>query len=126
MDKEYEDGLCHNQDKVWQFTFLGDSSNIWTKEKDYQVSQPSVVQTHFPLTQAKRGDRLYIVAINAEGEMTYRLEKMGLLVGTELKVLSNNPSGSTIVAVENKNIGLGANPAKNIIVSSITTIRARI
>ncbi|MGD1806464.1 FeoA family protein [Dapis sp. BLCC M126] len=78
---------------------------------------------NFPLTQAKRGDRLCIVAINAEGDMTRRLKKMGLVVGVELEVLSHNPSGSKIVAVENHNIGLESNPAKNIIVSSITTVR---
>jgi len=54
--------------------------------------------------------------------MTRRLEKMGLVAQIELKVLSNNPSGSTIVAVENQNIGLGSNPARNISVSSITKI----
>ncbi len=124
MEKKYEDSSCQNVDKkekAWGFTFLGDSSYISEKENDYEAAQPSVVETNFPLTQAKRGDRLCIVAINAESEMTRRLEKMGLVVGVELKVLSNNPSGSKIVALENQNIGLGSNPARNIIVSSITT-----
>ncbi len=126
MEKEYEYSSCPNVDKkekAWGFTFLGDSSYIWEKENDDEVAQPSVVQTNFPLTQAKRGDRLCIVTINAEADMTRRLEKMGLVAGVELEVLSNNPSGSTIVAVENRNIGLGSNPASNIIVSSITIIR---
>ncbi len=126
MEKKYEDDSCQNVDKkqkAWEFTFLGNSNYIWEKENNYEVAQPSVVQTNFPLTQAKRGDRLCIVAINAEGDMTRRLKKMGLVVGVELEVLSHNPSGSKIVAVENQNIGLGSNPAKNIIVSSITTIR---
>ncbi len=126
MEQKYEDSSCQNIDekeKPWKFTFLGDSSNIREKEKDYQVSQASIVQTNFPLTQAKRGDRLCIVAINTESDMTRRLKKMGLFAGIEVKVVSNNSSGSTIVAVENHNIGLGSNPARNIIVSSITTIR---
>ncbi|MGD1700086.1 FeoA family protein [Dapis sp. BLCC M229] len=125
MEKKYEDSLCKNVDKkekAWEFTFLGDSSYISEKEKDHEVAQPSVAETNFPLTQAKRGDRLCIVAINAEGDMTRRLKKMGLVVGVELEVLSHNPSGSKIVAVERQNIGLGSNPARNIIVSSITTI----
>ncbi|MGK7922992.1 MAG: ferrous iron transport protein A [Trichodesmium sp.] len=121
MEKEYQDNLCNNQDQVWKFTFIGDSSNIQKKEKDYQVFPSSVVQTNFSLTQAKRGDRLCIVAINLEGDMTRRLKKMGLVVGVEVEVVSNNSSGSTIVKVENKNIGLGANPAENIIVSSLNT-----
>lgn len=126
MEKKYEDSSCQNIDekeKPWKFTFLGDSSYISEKENDYEIAQPSVIQSNFPLTQAKRGDRLYIVSINAEGDMTRRLKKMGLFAGIEVKVVSNNSSGSTIVAVENHNIGLGSNPARNIIVSSITTIR---
>lgn len=125
MEKKYEDSSCQNIDekeKPWKFTFLGDSSYISEKENDYEIAQPSVIQSNFPLTQAKRGDRLYIVSINAEGDMTRRLKKMGLVAGIEVKVVSNNSSGSTIVAVENHNIGLGSNPARNIIVSSITTI----
>ncbi len=122
MKKKYEDRSWQNIDKkekAWGFTFLGESSYISEKENDYEIAQPSVVQTNFPLTQAKRGDRLCIVFINAEGDMTRRLEKMGLVVGIEVEVVSNNPSGSTIVAVKNQNIGLGSNPARNIIVSSI-------
>ncbi|NES03282.1 MAG: hypothetical protein F6K22_10755 [Okeania sp. SIO2F4] len=83
MEKKYEDDSCQNVDKkqkAWEFTFLGDSNYIWEKENNYEVAQPSVVQTNFPLTQAKRGDRLCIVAINAEGDMTRHLEKMGLVV----------------------------------------------
>ncbi|GGA40453.1 FeoA family protein [Okeania sp. KiyG1] len=125
MDKKYEDRSKHNvekKEKAWEFTFLGDSNYIELKEENsYQTLKENyqqAVETNFPLTQAKRGDRLHIVNINAIGEMARRLKKMGLFVGVELEVISNSSSGSVIVAVGNQNIGLGLNPASNIIVSA--------
>ncbi|WP_287521138.1 FeoA family protein [Okeania sp. SIO2C2] len=125
MDKKYEDRSKHNvekKEKAWEFTFLGDSNYIeLKKENNYHTLKKNyqqVVETNFPLTQAKRGDRLRIVTINAIDEMAHRLKKMGLVVGVELEVISSNASGSVIVAVGNHNIGLGINPASNIIVSA--------
>ncbi|WP_293085733.1 FeoA family protein [Okeania sp. SIO3B5] len=125
MDKKYEDKSEFNVDKKekpWGFTFLGDSNNIELEEENnyhtLKENYQQVLETTFPLTQAKRGDRLHIITINAIGEMAHRLKKMGLIVGVELEVISNNPSGSVIVAVGDRNIGLGLNPASNIIVSA--------
>ncbi|NEP79282.1 MAG: ferrous iron transport protein A [Okeania sp. SIO3C4] len=125
MDKEYEDKSKSNVDKkekAWEFTFLGDSNYIeLKKENNYQTLKENyqqAVETNFPLTQAKRGDRLHIITIDATDEIASRLKKMGLVVGVEIEVISNNPSGSVIVAVGERNIGLGLNPASNIIVCS--------
>ncbi|NET16170.1 MAG: ferrous iron transport protein A [Okeania sp. SIO1H6] len=125
MDKKYENMSEDNVDKkqkAWGFTFLGDSTYIGLKKENngqiIQENYQQVVETNFPLTQAKRGDRLHIITINAIGEMAGRLKKMGLVVGVELEVISNNPSGSVIVAIGNHNVGLGLNPASNIIVSA--------
>ncbi|NES76558.1 MULTISPECIES: FeoA family protein [Okeania] len=126
MDKKYEDRSESNnverKEKAWEFTFLGDSNYIELKEENnhhtLKETYQQVVETNFPLTQAKRGDRLHIITINAIDEMDSRLKKMGLVVGVELEVISNNPSGSVIVAVGDRNIGLGLNPASDIIVCS--------
>ncbi|NEQ74184.1 MAG: ferrous iron transport protein A [Okeania sp. SIO2C9] len=125
MDKKYEDMSEYNVDKkqkAWGFTFLGDSNYIGLKKENYcqiiQENYQQAVETNFPLTQAKRGERLHIITINAIDEMARRLKKMGLVVGVEIEVISNNPSGSVIVAVGDRNIGLGLNPASNIIVSA--------
>ncbi|NEP42960.1 MAG: ferrous iron transport protein A [Okeania sp. SIO2G4] len=125
MDQKYEDKSKSNVDKnekAWEFTFLGDSNYIELKEENnhhtLKETYQQVVETNFPLTQAKRGDHLHIITINAIDEMARSLKKMGLVVGVELEVISNNPSGSVIVAVGDRNIGLGLNPASNIIVSA--------
>ncbi|MGB3513705.1 MAG: FeoA family protein [Microcoleaceae cyanobacterium] len=126
MDKEYRDSSCQNLDgkvKLWEFTFLGDTNDIESEENNNDVkvndiSQLSVVETNFPLTKARRGDRLNIVKINALADMARRLQKMGLLPGVEIEVISNNPSGSVIVALNHHHIGLGSNPASKIMVSS--------
>ena len=128
MDKEYRGSSYQNLDgkvKVWEFTFLGETNHI-KAEKDnddttfHETSELSVVETNFPLTKARRGDRLHIIKINALGDIACRLEKMGLLPGVEIEVISNNPSGSVIVALKNNHIGLGSNPASKIIVSAKT------
>ena len=107
---------------VWQFTFLGDTSYIESEKyhnnQTVQEIAQEVVENNFPLTKSRRGDRLNIVKINALGEMARRLQKMGLLCGVELEVISDNPSGSVIVAVKNYHIGLDSNLASKIIVSS--------
>ena len=128
MDKEYEDRSKYNvgkKQKGWGFTFLGESNYIELKEENnyhtIKENYQQVIETNFPLTQAKRGDRLQIITINAIGEMARRLKKMGLVVGVELEVISNSSSGSVIVTVGNQNIGLGLNPASNIIVSAKMT-----
>lgn len=126
MDKEYRRSSSQQIDgkqKEWRFTFLGDTKQIGSEtdnndETIRETSQLSVVETNFPLTKAKRGDRLHIVRMNASGDMARRLQKMGLIRGVEVEVISNNPSGSVIVAVGNNHIGLGFNPASKIIVSS--------
>ncbi|MDJ0554726.1 MAG: FeoA family protein [Microcoleaceae cyanobacterium MO_207.B10] len=133
MDRKYsdrsngaeDDRSCENLDakvKLWRFTFLGDTHQIESEDENnnrmVNVLTPSVVETNFPLTKAKRGDRLSIVKINALGDIARRLQKMGLVPKVEIEVISKNPSGSVIVAVNNHHIGLGSNPASKIIVSS--------
>ncbi|NJO19593.1 MAG: ferrous iron transport protein A, partial [Spirulinaceae cyanobacterium RM2_2_10] len=65
------------------------------------------------LAEAEVGDRLCVVALNC-GESNRRLHGMGLTVGCELQVVSRTVSGSVIVGLGDRQLGLAAEIASRI------------
>ena len=49
--------------------------------------------------------------------MIYRLSKMGLTKGSEIRVISKTKSGSVIVCLQDEQIGLGAGMAERVMVA---------
>lgn len=103
------------QRKGWQFTFFGETTP--KKEKQQEKINQKSINSCFPLGVATVGESLWIVGMESK-EASNRLLAMGLIPGTELKVVSSTPSGSVIVAVKNNRIGLNAGMAQNILVST--------
>jgi ferrous iron transport protein A len=88
------------------FDFKGETNNVSTTE---------LSNSAYPLSQARIGQAVWIVGFGQKGGVK-RLLGMGLAPGMKLMVISSQPSGSVIVALENQRIGLGAEMAQKILV----------
>ena len=73
-------------------------------------------ETTLPLAKTKAGDRVWIVGVE-ESRKTSRLLDFGLIDGAELQVISCLSSGSVIVDLQGRHLGLGANTACQILVT---------
>ncbi|AMW29164.1 MULTISPECIES: ferrous iron transport protein A [Arthrospira] len=113
---------CFDGGSSWSgFTYLKDNTGhdrtiSESPESLVVVGKPSTPGA-FALSEAKVGDRLYIVALNCAGGNT-RLMGMGLMPGVELNVISSTTSGSVIIALGDHRLGLGADMAENIQVAT--------
>lgn len=106
-------GVSVNQ--TWQkFSFFCDAPETSTKQ------QPKIEDNTnadlFPLSCLKVGDRVSVVAFRTL-ECIESLVKIGLTPGVEMTVLSNTDSGSVIVKLAGKCVGLGADTAYNVMVT---------
>lgn len=105
----------HGSGKAWEFTFVGETP---TKLNTWGNNQGELgIQQVFPLSTTKVGDRLVVTGIQSERSMVYRLNNMGLTVGCEVQVISKTTSGSVIICIQNKEIGLGVAMADRVIVA---------
>ena len=77
-------------------------------------------KTTLPLAKTKAGDRVWIVGFK-DGNVS-RLLDFGLVCGAELQVISCLSSGSVIVDLQGRHLGLGANTACQILVTKEPTI----
>ena len=102
----------------WGFTFLGGSEDAGQELKDLaKLEEESGDGLSFSLSEARVGDRLWIVGFRDRGDKG-RLLAMGLHPGKEIEVISTAPGGSVIVAIQNNRIGVDGGMAKKIMVSS--------
>jgi Fur family ferric uptake transcriptional regulator len=72
---------------------------------------------NLPLILAARGERVRIVKITGGRELRARLADMGLSEGICLEVISNMPSGPSIVALQGSRLAIAVGMAQQIIVS---------
>ncbi|MEJ2689104.1 MAG: transcriptional repressor [Deltaproteobacteria bacterium] len=68
--------------------------------------------TTLPLVLAAQGEKVKVVALSGGREARKRLTDMGLAPGVCLQVISNNPSGPFIVAINEARLALGAGIAQ--------------
>ena len=104
----------HRRRKGRLFSYWG--GNVDFEEETDKVSATKLSGSVSPLSQARTGYSVWIVGFGQKGGVK-RLLGMGLAPGMKLEVISSQPSGSVIVAVENQRIGLGAGMADKILVS---------
>ncbi|NJL02154.1 MAG: ferrous iron transport protein A [Spirulinaceae cyanobacterium SM2_1_0] len=105
-DESTKNGAKQAQAATWRgFTYLGVSSL-------QEASRPLAAGSR-TLAEADVGDRLCIVALNC-GESNRRLHGMGLTVGCELQVISQTGTGSVIVSLGDRQLGLAAEIASRI------------
>lgn len=70
-----------------------------------------------PLCYAANGERVRIVQMRGGREVQARLGDMGLAVGTCLEIISNNPSGPSIVAFKDTRLAINSGIAQKIMVA---------
>ena len=111
MNRNHQHRQRNRQHQDWGFTFLGGTRSSGELERQAESSLAS-----FPLSEAESGSQVWIVGYRGKAGIR-RLLGMGLTPGTKLQVISSQPSGSTIVAIDDNRMGLGAGMAEKIMVS---------
>lgn len=101
--------------KGWGFDFFSDSSETQTENEQPRENLNN--NEHYPLSQTHVGQSVWIVGFVGHGGMG-RLLGMGLTPGIQVQVISAQPSGSVLVAIQDNRIGVGAGMAQKILVSN--------
>ena len=119
------------------FTFYGETPSAVTESDKIFNSQQAIGQGYydrpsnrqglnhcteedlgsFPLAIAHPGDRLFILHLKGSEAMQGYLMNMGLSPGKEIQVVSLTDTGSAIVSMGDRQLGLGAAQAHQIIVT---------
>lgn len=103
-------GQRQQQHRGWGFSFFGETPEAIAEEI------PAEGGASFPLARAAVGARVWVIGFQGKGGMN-RLLSMGLTTGVELQIMSSQPSGSVVVAIQGSRLGLGAGMAQKILVS---------
>ncbi|WP_019499743.1 FeoA family protein [Pseudanabaena sp. PCC 6802] len=117
VDDHGNHGLQNFKQSPWQaFVYLSESSgrdrNVRNGEKRFETAdQADTKSSMVPLAMAKVGDRVRIVSLNCD-DCNNRLMAMGLMPGGVVQVVSRTATGSTIVALQDNRLGLGAEMAR--------------
>lgn len=141
----------NHPEKTWGFTFYGEtphglkdslknlncenSSDSFSLDRFQKESNQDIEKglAFFPLAMlhpqryaiAHPGDRLLIVQINGSPEIQRNLMDMGLCLGKEIQLVSQMDSGSTIVALGDRSLGLGATQAQQIMVTKVILMNSQ-
>ncbi|ACB54050.1 probable ferrous iron transport protein A [Crocosphaera subtropica ATCC 51142] len=107
--------LPHRQRKGWSFDFFSDFDE--NQEENPEQGQNLKNSEHYPLSQTYVGQSVWIVGFVGKGGRS-RLLGMGLTPGTQVQVISVQPSGSVLVAIQDNHIGVGAGMAQKMLVSN--------
>ena len=116
----------HRKGQSLQFTFVGGTAEKLTEEKTQANLAPDLSQGQsekkslFPLSHTQIGDRVLITQILSGKSLIYRLSQMGLIIGSEIQVISKTKSGSVIVGIQDQQVGLGAGMANQVMVTLAT------
>jgi Fe2+ transport system protein FeoA len=76
----------------------------------------SVEESTFLLIQAKVGDLLHIVGYKGNAVTGRHLSRLGIYPGAVVQVISRSVSGSVIIIVADRQLGLGRQMAQQIMV----------
>ena len=99
----------------WTWDFFSDSSE--SQKENKKLLETLNNSEHYPLSQTQVGQQVWIVGFVGHGGMS-RLLGMGLTPGIQVQVISAQPSGSVLVAIQDNRIGVGAGMAQKILVSN--------
>lgn len=129
---------------LFRFTFYGESPSglkqgvktLNSKQIKEQICQKQSSQqpnqctedalASFPLAIANPGDRLKILQLEGSEEMQRYLTSMGLVPGREIQVVSlTDAPSSAIVAIGDRQLGLGATQAQQIIVTKVNLMNSQ-
>ena len=102
--------------QAWNFTYFGGTVS---KQGSKKSQAHFVSEKIFPLSTTQVGDRVVIQDIQSENDMLHYLSKMSFIVGSEVQVTSKTTSGSIVVSIQDKQIGLGAGMAEHVMVTFV-------
>lgn len=74
---------------------------------------------NLPLTAAKQGEKLVIKSFSGGTGSRMRLSTMGLRIGDEVEVVTNQGAGQLVISVDGKRYALGRGLAKKVLVRPI-------
>lgn len=103
-----------NPKGTW-FSYFGAETRPHRTEEISPPCNPKEGMGDSPLSQAQAGDRLRVTQINGGSSLKTYLAEMGVREGTELVVIDRSASGSTIVMIDECQIGLGAGMSEKIL-----------
>lgn len=115
----------HRRHRGWQFTFLGEISETQEDKSNQTQFASELIQNKLktegllPLSSTQVGDRLVITQILRGRNMVCQLRKQGLTLGSEVLVISKTTTGSIIVSIGDRQVGLGAGMANKVMVKTI-------
>lgn len=115
MTRQFQAETTSPPSLLKSFTFLGgelEREALPTVEEKENVLEESI----FSLAQAKAGDRLCIVGFKGDACTMQHLNHLGFYPGTTVRVISRSISGSVIVAVAGRRLGLGRHMAQQVLV----------
>jgi ferrous iron transport protein A len=95
-----------------QFSYWGGTE----AELDNVTPRGNDLAATYPLAQVEMGKTVWLVGFQGTGGIN-RLLGMGLNPGIQLQVISSQPSGSVLIAIQDNRIGIGAEMAEKILVS---------
>jgi ferrous iron transport protein A len=112
-NKDWEDSSDPIRTGNWQgFTFF---CNGFDPDKTQSQEPGAIDDDVFPLSDTQIGDVLCIIQLQLKSSVKYLL-KIGIFPGAELQVVSRSNTGSIIVTLQGKSVGLGADMAASILV----------
>jgi ferrous iron transport protein A len=122
---------CDNSSESFSLDRFQQESNRYTE--DGLASFPLAMLLRNPgemlrpqcCANAHRGDRLLIVQLNGSPKTQRNLMDMGLCLGKEIQVVSVTDTGSVIVAIANRQLGLGATQAQQIMVTKVILMNSQ-
>ena len=109
----------------WQFTFFG---GVFEEKITSELLSRDLNDGVFPLSACEKSDRVVpnlcrdrvlIVQILCDLKTREYLATMGFILGAEISVINVASSGSVIVRVQTREIGLGADIAEEILVTFV-------
>ncbi|MGF1541706.1 MAG: ferrous iron transport protein A [Pleurocapsa sp.] len=108
----------HRRHQGWKFTFFGETpENQESKGNQIQLAAKLTQnELFFPLSSTQVGDCVVVSQILSGKSMVRQLSKQGLTLGAEVQVISKIASGSIIVSIRDRQIGLGAGMANKVMV----------
>ncbi len=109
-----DEGPPRRQSKGWGFTFFDESSEEQVETNE--VAPTVKDNSSYALSQTKVGQQVWLVGFQGKGGIN-RLLGMGLTPGIRVQIISAQPSGSVVVAIQDNRIGVGAGMAHKILVS---------
>jgi ferrous iron transport protein A len=90
------------------FSYFGETSSQSVEGETTGAFSTMDGASYIPLSLAQVGDRLRVCSVIPGTSFSHYLTQMGLGCGSKLEVISHHPSGSTIVAIGDRQIGLGS------------------